>query len=132
MLKRLVTVFSIVLPSIAFCFDLSCTFGATCISTQGTKIPSKKVIELSGYCDDFTRNDIGRRVLKMSFNEINIVAGKNINHPVFSASYAFDKLQESELNFIRQANVEDTDYNQIKLSCVQLLRDFNNRSKWSQ
>lgn len=117
---------------LVFAFDISCSFGASCISTQGTNIPSKMVIEMGEYCDDFIRNDIGRRVLKMSLKEINDVAGKNINHPVFSAFYAFDKLRDTPLKFTKKANVEDTDYNEVKRSCMQLEQDFNNAKKWSK
>ena len=116
----------------AFAFDISCSFGAMCISTQGTKIPSKKVIEMSEYCGDFTRNDIGQRVLKMSIKEINVSAGTNINHPVFSAFYAFDKLRDTPLKFTRRPNVEDMDYYEIKRACLPLNQGFNNDSKWSK
>lgn len=84
------------------------------------------------YCDDFTRNDIGRRVLKMTIKEINVFGGVNINHPVVNAFYAFDKLRDTPLKFTQKANVDDTDYNEVKRSCLQLKQDFYNASKWSK
>ena len=131
-MKKLVCVLLVCACQMVFAFDISCSFGASCISTQGTNIPSKKVIEMGEYCDDFTRNDIGRRMLKMSIAEIMALTGKNVNHPVFSAFYAFDKLRDTPLKFTRKANVEDTDYNEVKRSCLQLGQDFNNDSKWSK
>ena len=117
---------------LVFAFDISCSFGASCISTQGTKIPSKMVIEMGEHCVDFTRNDIGRRVLKMSIKEINVNGIENINHPVFKAFYAFEKLRDTPLKFTQKANVKDTDYNEVKRSCLQLKQDFYNASKWSK
>ncbi len=131
-MKALLLAALFLVPNYASAFDVSCTLGAQCISTQGTKIQSKKVIEMSEYCGDFTRNDIGQRVLKMSIKEINVSAGANINHPVFSAFYAFDKLRDTPLKFTRRPNVEDMDYYEIKRACLQLNQDFNNDSKWSK
>jgi hypothetical protein len=131
-MKKMVCGALICACQLVFAFDISCSFGATCISTQGTKIPSKMVIEMSDYCDDFTHNDIGRRVLKMSIKEINVFADKNINHPVSSAFFAFDKLRDTPLKFTRKSNVEDMDYIEVKRSCLQLKQDFDNASKWSK
>ncbi len=114
-------------------FDIKCKIGSTrCIKTQGTEITADNAITLSDYCDDFTRNDIGRATLHMSIQRILEISGKNINHPVYSAYYAFDKLYDSPLKFDRKSNVEDTNYLQIKQSCMQLNRDFYNDSKWTK
>lgn len=114
-------------PVEASAFNLGCALGAKCIKTQGTSIPSKRVLEMMEYCDDFTRGGIGRSVLRMSIQEILDRSGRNITHPIYSAYYAFDQLRESPLAFKRRSNVADTDYAEVARSCAQLSADFE---KW--
>jgi hypothetical protein len=119
-------------PTYAGSFDLGCALGSQCISTQGTKIPADQVIEMMGQCDDFTVNDIGAVVLKLSIQEILRRSNGKPMHPISLANYSFGKLHESPLKFDRKERAEDTKYMEIKRSCIQLSNDFNNRSKWSK
>ena len=109
----------------AFGFDVRCSFGARCIASQGTKIPSSKVIEMMDLCNDFTRGDIGSRMLKISMKEIMDASRGSPTHALTVAEYAFDQLRDSPLAFDRKSNTEDTSYFEIKKSCSQLVRDFN-------
>ena len=95
-----------------------------------TEIPSKQVIEISDYCSDFTYNDLGRIALRLSHKEIlNRSEGKI--SPLVKAWHAFDYLYGSPLKFERKSKAEDTSYSEIRRSCEQLDRDFNNNSKWT-
>lgn len=105
-------------------FSIACSLGAECVQSQGTSIPSNTVIEMLEYCRDFTRGGIGRRVLRMSLQEILEQSGGNAVHPIYSAYYAFDQLTDSPLAFRRQSRVEDTSYAEIAQSCARLSYDF--------
>lgn len=130
-MKRLVVFMAVcVISATAFGFDFRCNFGAQCVATQGTKIPTEKAIELSDRCDEFIKDDIGRRVLKMSLKEIMDASKGSPMHPLFGAQYAFDVLRNSPLKFERKSNTEDTNYFEVKRSCLQLNLDFNDKSKW--
>jgi hypothetical protein len=105
--------------------------GATCIETQGTRIPSKVVIEMSDRCEDFTFQDLGRQVLRMSTQQMLATTRGGVT-PLAKAWYAFDYLYDSPLRFDRKQNAEETSYAQIKAACTQLERDFNDDRKWSR
>lgn len=113
----------------ASAFSPSCMLGAKCIKSQGTSIPSKRVIEMMERCSEFTNGAYGRQVLRMSLQEIIQRSGNNPGHPIYSAYYAFTELHDSPLAFDRKARVEETSYEQIAQSCSKLSADFE---KWAR
>jgi hypothetical protein len=111
--------------------SIQCKLGTTrCIKSQGTEIPSKQVIEILDRCRDFTENDMGARVLRMSTKEMLDRSGGKVN-AITLAWYAFDYLHDSPLAFDRKSKAEETNYHQIKNSCATLDRDFNDDRKWT-
>ncbi len=120
---------SLVLPQHAAAFSIACSLGSKCVESQGTRIPSKKVLEMLEHCADFTQNGVGRQVLRMSLAEIQDRSRGNITHPIFAAHYAFDQLRDSPLAFDRSTRVEDTSYEQISRSCARLSSDFERWAK---
>ncbi len=110
--------------SMATAFSPSCMFGAKCVKSQGTSIPSKMAIEMMERCGEFTNGAYGRQVLRMSIQEIIRRSGGNPGHPLYSAYYAFTELYDSPLVFQRKSRVEDTNYEQIAQSCRRLSSDF--------
>ncbi|WP_146033756.1 hypothetical protein [Alicycliphilus denitrificans] len=102
----------------------SCWIGAKCIKSQGTSIPVSTVHNMLDRCGEFTAGGVGRRVLRMSIQQIQQASGGNILHPVFSAYHAFTELYDSPLLFDRQSNVESTNYEQIASACAKLSRDY--------
>ena len=113
-------------------FAFSCVFRGPCISTQGTKIPSEKVIDMLDLCDDFTSNNAGAIFLSMSLADVARVTNRNPSHPLNRAHFAHDRLSDSPLKFDRRERQPLAQYNQIRNSCTQLLRDFHNDSLWSR
>lgn len=114
----------------AMAWDLSCAVHTTtCIATQGTRMPTAKASALMDECADFTYEDMGRRALKMSAKEA-LDSTRGRLTPLMKAWVAFGVLYDSPLQFHRKSNAEDTDYNEIKRSCLQLSRDFENPDKW--
>jgi len=113
-------------------FALSCAFRGPCISTQGTKVPSEKVIDMLDLCDDFTSNNVGAVFLRLSLAEILERTKGNPGHPLSGALYAHERLQDSPLRFDRNEARPQVKFNQIKLACSQLIRDFHNDSLWSR
>jgi len=112
--------------------SIQCTFGMTrCIRSQGTEIPSKQAIEILDRCSDFTYNDLGRVALRMSYKQIDDRSGGNIT-PLVKAWHAFGDLYDSPLTFERKKKAEETNYAEIKRSCQQLDRDFNDDTKWTK
>jgi len=127
---RILTVIAVmVTPLTASAFDVLCSFGATCIETQGTRIPSDKVIEMSGACDDFIRNDIGVLALKLSHQEIHNRTNGKPMHPLNVAVWAFEQLRNSPLRFERKSDMEETNYYTVKKACFELNRDFYDSAK---
>lgn len=113
-------------------FSLQCTIGAArCVKSQGTEIPSKRAIEVLELCDDFTKNDLGRVAMRLSYKEMNDRTGGKLT-PLALAWHAYGDLIDSPLKFERKARAEDAKYEQIKRACVQLERDFNDESKWTK
>ena len=119
--------------------DLGCSIGWTiCISTQGTMIPSKNAVEMLDYCDDFTRNNIGYRVLSLSFPEI-LKANEDyekrtgqVISPLMKAHFSWKKLYDSDLRFDRRQTPSPAQYAQIKRSCAELHRNFYDDTKWKR
>lgn len=112
--------------------DLKCMLGMTrCIKSQGTEIPSSKAIEILDRCDEFTNGDLGRTALKLSYQQMNERAAGRLT-PLFMAWSAFADLYDSPLAFERKSNAADTNYVEVKRSCQQLARDFNDDSKWTK
>jgi len=132
MLKLFMIILTVFVPTVAICFDIKCTSGASCIRTQGTMISADKAIAMSGACNDFTQNDIGKLALKFSQQEIFQRTNGKPMHPLNVAVWAFDQLRDSPLQFERKARMEETNYYEIKKSCVELNRDFNDNSKWDR
>jgi hypothetical protein len=131
MLKIIVFMLSLAASvSTAFALNLACSLGSkSCIPSQGTKIPSSQAIEMLESCDDFTRNDVGRQVLRMSQQQILDRSNGKAVSPYSLAMYAGDKLYDSPLKYQRMSRMEDTDYNSIKRACNQLQRDFDQWAK---
>jgi hypothetical protein len=117
-----------VTPS-ASALSLKCTVGATaCIKTQGTTIPAKDVVRLLDTCSDFTNEDIGKRALRMSADEMLKVTGGNVT-PLSRAYFAYDELHDSPLKFNRSIPAERR-YEGVKTACSALQRDFDNPALW--
>ena len=131
-MKLLLLLLVAIAPIATQALSLQCKFGSTrCIKSQGTEIPSKHAIELLDLCTDFTYNDLGRLALRLSSKEINDRSNGKIT-PLAKAWFAFGELHGSPLSFERKAKAEETSYPEIKRSCQQLDRDFNDDNKWSK
>lgn len=131
-MKRLVLFLWVFVPLATPALSLQCKLGSTrCIKSQGTEIPSKQAIQVLDLCADFTYNDLGRLALRLSYKEINDRSNGRIT-PLIKAWHAFDELYDSPLSFERKSKAEETSYPEIKRSCQQLDRDFNDDSKWSK
>jgi hypothetical protein len=131
-MNRLLFALSLLLPVASQAGSLQCTLGATrCIKSQGTEIPSRQAIEILDRCNDFTYNDLGRVALRLSYKEINDRSAGKIT-PLVMAWHAFGDLYDSPLAFERMKKAEETNYSEIKRSCQQLDRDFNDDSKWTK
>jgi hypothetical protein len=116
----------------AHAFSMSCKLGTTtCIKSQGTEIPSKQAIEVLDRCEDFTAHDLGRVAMKLSYKEINERTQGKLT-PLALAWHAFGDLIDSPLRFERKAKAEEAKYVEIKRSCLELARDFNDDSKWTK
>lgn len=121
--------------------SLSCSVGWTaCVFSQGKMIPSNTVVKMIDLCDDFTRQEIGRTALAHSVSEIlerndtyEKTTGQAIS-PLARAHYAWNELFESALDFDRNLTATNPgeQYSQIKRSCRELHRDFNDRTKWTR
>ena len=122
----------LLLPSLGLAASLQCMMGITrCIKSQGTEITSKQAIRLLDLCAEFTRNDLGRMALRMTFKEAHDRSGNRLT-PLVSAWLAFEDLDDSPLVFERKRRAEDINYMEIKRSCQQLERDFYDDSKWTK
>jgi len=122
----------LVLPFYVFAASMQCILGTTtCIATNGTKIPSKQVVDMLDSCEEFTRNDIGRLALRLSRSEIVNLSNGNVT-PLAKADYSYGLLYDGPLKFDRGNKSNDAKYWEIKQSCYQLSRDFNDVLKWSK
>lgn len=114
---------------VALAASLQCMLGiADCVNSQGSAIPSKQVITILDRCNDFTRGDIGRTALRLSSAAIHDQARGRIT-PLVRAWHALGDLYDSPLKFDRSARAGDSKYWEIKKSCQQLERDFNEWAK---
>jgi hypothetical protein len=82
-------------------------------------------------CNEFLYADLGKIALKLSHAEIRKQSGGRVT-PLVKAWHAFDDLYDSPLAFERKRKAEETDYLEIKRSCLQLAMDFADDSKWTQ
>ncbi len=112
--------------------DVRCSLGALCIDTQGTRIRSKEVLSMLESCDDFTRSNVGARVLRMTSSEIMKASNNKVNHPLAMAEYAWHQLRDSPLKFDRKEPNPATMYASIRQACARLHQDFDNEAKWSR
>lgn len=108
-------------------FSPSCLIWYKCIESQGASIPSGRAIEMIQRCGEFTKDELGKEILQMTFQEVTLSSQGNIEHPIFRAYSAFMELYASPLAFDRKSNVEDISYEQIAKSCQQLTSDFESR-----
>jgi len=82
-------------------------------------------------CGDFIANDLGRSAMRMSYKVINERTGGKLT-PLALAWHAYGDLIDSPLKFERKARAEEARYLEIKRACIQLERDFNDDSKWTE
>jgi hypothetical protein len=80
---------------------------------------------------EFTANDVGRIVLRLSAKEVLDRSGGKVTPPT-RAWFALEDLYDSPLQFERKRKAEDTNYVEIKRACLELDRDFNDDSKWTK
>lgn len=67
----------------------------------------------------------------MSYKEINAKSSAGLT-PLVLAWHAFDYLYKSPLAFERKKKSEETSYAEMKRSCAQLYRDFDDDNKWTK
>jgi hypothetical protein len=98
-------------------WSAKCAMGLTkCILIQDVSVPVSEAESMEINCRNFTRNNIGRRVLRMSYKQILEVSGERISHPVLRASLAYDSLHDSALDFDRSLSIEQR-YFPVKRAC---------------
>jgi hypothetical protein len=102
---------------------------AASIRTQGTLIGSKEAVLLSDDCEVFTADNVGRRAMAMSWKEIEASAGGKLT-PLVKAWFAYERIEQSPLEYPRKQAVHSIKYASIKSACAQLERDFFDDSKW--
>ena len=109
-------------PMAAHGWSAKCAMGLTkCILVQSKEVPVKEVESMETECRDFTRNNIGRRALRMSYKQILEVSGERISHPILRASLAYDSLHDSALVFDRRLPIEQR-YMPVKRACGYVFR----------
>ncbi len=96
---------------------------ASCVSVQGKSIPISDAEEMVEDCRDFTRRNIGARVLRMSVREIMDASSGSPMHPLFLAYSAYASLHDSPLDFNRDLPIEQR-YAGVKRACGQVFRDM--------
>lgn len=112
------------LPTYSVAFSPSCALGfKRCVTIQGSATPVSEAEQIIEACRDFTRTNIGARVLKMSLADIYRVAGDNPQNPMLRASLAYDYLHDSGLKFDRSAPIESR-YLPVRRACGQAFRDM--------
>lgn len=120
----------ICLPLSAFAFNSKCFLKLdACVVTQGTSIPSDDVLDILDRCEVFTRGDIGRIMLRTSGEKL-LAQAQGKSTLLTHAWMSFNYLHGSPLRFDRKSKIEETNYMQIKRSCMEVERDFNDDSKW--
>jgi hypothetical protein len=94
-----------------------------CATIQGKSVPLSDAEEMVQNCRDFTRRNIGARVLRMSVKEIlDATAGRPM-HPLSLAHFAYESLHDSPLEFDRKLPIEQR-YGPVKRACAQVFRDM--------
>lgn len=112
------------LPTYAVAFSPSCALGIkSCVTIQGAAMPVDSAEQIIEACRDFTRRNIGAKVLRMSLAEIHRVGGANLNNPMLRASLAYDHLHDSSLKFDRSVLIESR-YQPVKAACRQAFIDM--------
>lgn len=71
------------------------------MQVQGQQVPVDDAFTMVDACRDFTRDNIGQRVVRMSVAEIHEKTRGRASHPLLNASYAYDQLLGSPLKFDR-------------------------------
>jgi len=101
--RRLVTMAALLLAAnSASAWSLSCAVGwGRCVQVQGQRVPVDDAFRMVEACRDFTRDNIGQRVVRMSVAEIHDMTRGRVTHPLLKASYAYDELLGSPLKFDR-------------------------------
>lgn len=86
----------------ASAWSVSCAVGwSRCVQVQGQRVPVDDAFRMVDACRDFTRDNIGQRVVRLSVAEIHEKTRGRASHPLLSASYAYDELLGSPLKFDR-------------------------------
>lgn len=110
--------------SVAHAWSGQCALGLTeCIFVQGNKIPINVAESMVSDCSDFTKNNIGHRVLQMSFTQIHGISGGRRSHPLLRGILAFDSLHDSPLAFNRNLPIEQK-YLAIKRACGSVFKSM--------
>lgn len=108
----------------AYAFSPKCFFNVTsCVSVQGKSMPISDAEAMVEDCRDFTRRNIGARVLRMSLKEIMDASSGSPIHPLFLAYSAYGSLHDSPLDFNRDLPIEQR-YAGVKRACGQVFRDM--------
>lgn len=94
-----------------------------CVSVQGKRMPASDAERIVSDCREFTRRNIGARVLRLSVKEIHDASGSRLTHPLLKAHMAYDSLHDSGLNFDRALPIEQR-YWPIKRARGQVFRDM--------
>lgn len=118
------------LPAQVLALSLSCTFGARCLESQGTRIPRQQAHQMMDACEDFTERNLGAIAVRLSFKELQERTKGNLT-PLARAWHAYDFLYDSPLVFRRPKKAEDLDYGEVVRACAQLNRDAANSEKWT-
>lgn len=104
-------------PQFAHAWSAKCALGITeCISLQGKQLPLTEVELIEANCRDFTRRNIGRIALNMSYKQIREITGERLSHPLLRASLAYEFLHNSELVFDRSLPIRQR-YLPVKHAC---------------
>ncbi len=106
----------------ASAWSVNCAVGwSRCVQVQGQQVPVDDAFSMVDACRDFTRDNIGQRVVRMSLAEIHDQSRGRINHPLLRASVAYDDLLRSPLKFERSLPVEKR-YLALRRACGQVFQ----------
>lgn len=105
-------------------FNPKCELKMTqCVSVQGATIPLATAEGMVQNCRDFTRRNVGARIVRMSVKELLDASGGRPMHPLSLARFAYDALHDSPINFDRRLPMEQR-YGPVKRACGQVFRDM--------
>ena len=111
---------------------LGCLLGTTdCLRTNGTQVSSREANRLLDACYHFTFEDTGLRVLAMPPQVLRREI-RGVNTALARAFIAYQRLEDSPLAFDRGPMPAAQRYAAIRQSCLTLLDDFNDETKWRQ